>query len=156
MARDILREPVAVVVDRSPAIAEDAPDLVRIELDSLATTTFMDYLVPRAAEMPDIEIHSLETPSEFGWLGANGLDESGTSRAPAALLNAISNALRMFGKKAVKIPVTSSHLTAILPHNFRQATTREDDEGVMDRCMGWAQEYKRQIEGIATWTESAT
>ncbi len=60
------------------------------------TGTFMDYLIPTACEIPDIEIHHIETPSEIE-ANYRGVGEGGMVVAPAALTNAIENALAHLG-----------------------------------------------------------
>lgn len=56
-----------------------------------------DYLVPMAAEMPDMEIGHVVTPTADSELGAKGAGEAGTAGAPAAVMNAINDALRPLG-----------------------------------------------------------
>jgi carbon-monoxide dehydrogenase large subunit len=68
--------------------------------------SFMDYLVPTAAEVPPIEIQHLETPSTVSVTGAKGMGEGGTIGAPAAILNAVNNALSPLGIEIDRIPVT--------------------------------------------------
>jgi carbon-monoxide dehydrogenase large subunit len=67
--------------------------------------TFMDYLLPTAMEIPTIEIHHLETHPE-GEVDFRGVGEGGALIAPAALSNAIEDALAPFGAR-----VTEQHLT---------------------------------------------
>ena len=57
------------------------------------SATLMDYLAPTAAEICPIEIFHLETPSKVSETGAKGMGEGGTIGAPAAVLNAINDAL---------------------------------------------------------------
>ena len=59
----------------------------------LLTSTFVDYLLPTAAEIPAIEIHHLESPPQ-GPVDFRGVGEGGAIGAPAALCNAIADALR--------------------------------------------------------------
>jgi carbon-monoxide dehydrogenase large subunit len=66
--------------------------------------TFLDYLLPTAAEIPDIEIHHLETPSEIE-ANYRGVGEGGMIAAPAALTNAIEDALSHLG-----VRITEQHL----------------------------------------------
>src|SRR6187399_2186117 len=56
-----------------------------------------DYLVPMAAEMPDIECGHVVTPTADSELGAKGAGEAGTAGAPAAVMNAVNDALRPLG-----------------------------------------------------------
>ena len=56
-----------------------------------------DYLVPMAAEMPDIECGHVVSPTADSELGAKGAGEAGTAGAPACVMNAINDALRPLG-----------------------------------------------------------
>jgi carbon-monoxide dehydrogenase large subunit len=53
-----------------------------------------DYLVPMAAEMPDIEVGHVVSPTMDSELGAKGAGEAGTAGAPGAIMNALNDALR--------------------------------------------------------------
>src|SRR6266487_2291654 len=79
-----------------------------------ATTTLMDYLAPTAAELCPIEIVHLETPSAFSETGAKGMGEGGTIGAPAAVLNAINDALSGTAVCFDQIPVLPTDLHAAL------------------------------------------
>jgi len=68
------------------------------------TGTFMDYLIPTNAEIPAIEIHHVETPSDI-IANYRGVGEGGMIAAPAALTNAIEDALAHLGVK-----ITEQHL----------------------------------------------
>jgi aerobic carbon-monoxide dehydrogenase large subunit len=67
--------------------------------------SFMEYKVPTAAEIPDVAIHHLETPCAFTESGAKGAGEGGTIGAPAAVLNAVNNALRGTGVELDDTPI---------------------------------------------------
>jgi aerobic carbon-monoxide dehydrogenase large subunit len=70
-----------------------------------------DYAVPRASDMPEIELHSLETLSPSNTLGAKGVGEAGCIGVPASLLNAACDALMDFPKaKDLHFPLTSENL----------------------------------------------
>jgi carbon-monoxide dehydrogenase large subunit len=79
-----------------------------------ATTTLMDYLTPTAAELCPVRITHLETPSQFSETGAKGMGEGGMIGAPAAVLNAINDALRAFGISFDHVPVLPSDICAAL------------------------------------------
>jgi len=66
--------------------------------------TFMDYLLPTAAEVPEIEIHHVETPADIE-INYRGVGEGGMIVAPAALTNAIEDALAHLG-----VRITEQHL----------------------------------------------
>ncbi len=73
-----------------------------------------DYLVPMAAEMPDIEVGHVETPTKESVLGAKGAGEAGTAGAPGAIMNAINDALRPLGAKVFAQPFTPERILAAL------------------------------------------
>jgi aerobic carbon-monoxide dehydrogenase large subunit len=68
--------------------------------------TLTDYLVPMAYEMPDIEVAHVETPYEGSVVGAKGAGEAGTCGAPAAVLNAVNDALATEGVRVARLPIT--------------------------------------------------
>jgi hypothetical protein len=65
-----------------------------------------DYLVPMSAEMPDIEVAHVMTPTRSSKLGAKGAGEAGTAGAPAAVMNAINDAIAPFGATVHSQPIT--------------------------------------------------
>jgi len=76
------------------------------ELGQLCNGTLADYLVPMATEMPDIVCDHIETPSELTTLGAKGVGESGFVAAPAAVMNAVNDALSPFDARICETPIT--------------------------------------------------
>jgi carbon-monoxide dehydrogenase large subunit len=78
------------------------------------TSTLMDYLVPTAAEIPDIEIFHLETPCEYSETGAKGVGEGGTMGAPAAVASAVADALSHLGIDVDHLPITPDRLRAAI------------------------------------------
>jgi 2-furoyl-CoA dehydrogenase large subunit len=72
----------------------------------LLTATFMDYLKPTALDVPDIEVDHLETPSPFTALGSKGVGEGGAIPGPAAVANAVEDALAPFGVVIRSLPIT--------------------------------------------------
>jgi carbon-monoxide dehydrogenase large subunit len=80
----------------------------------LESGTLAEYLVPMAAEMPDIEVGHVETPTQESLLGAKGAGEAGTAGAPGAVMNAINDALRPFGAKVFAQPFTPERILAAL------------------------------------------
>jgi carbon-monoxide dehydrogenase large subunit len=65
-----------------------------------------DYLVPMAAEMPDIEIAHVVSPTADSELGAKGAGEAGTAGAPGAVMNAVNDALAPFNVTITEMPIT--------------------------------------------------
>ena len=72
----------------------------------LLTGTMADYLVPMAAEMPDIVVGHVETPTAFAEGGFKGAGEAGTAGAPGAVLNAVNDALAPLGARVTRQPIT--------------------------------------------------
>jgi 2-furoyl-CoA dehydrogenase large subunit len=76
----------------------------------LIAQTFMDYLLPSSHEVPAVDIFDHETPSPHTVLGQKGTGESGYLGAPAAIANAINDALRPLGISANTLPIKVSTL----------------------------------------------
>jgi 2-furoyl-CoA dehydrogenase large subunit len=76
----------------------------------LIAQTFMDYLLPSSHEVPAVEIFDHETPSPHTVLGQKGSGESGYLGAPAAIANAINDALRPLGIATNTLPIKASKL----------------------------------------------
>jgi carbon-monoxide dehydrogenase large subunit len=66
----------------------------------------MDYLKPTSLDVPDIEVDRIESPSPFTPLGAKGVGEGGAIPAPAAVANAVEDALAEFGVVIRSQPLT--------------------------------------------------
>ncbi|MGI9378456.1 MAG: xanthine dehydrogenase family protein molybdopterin-binding subunit [Methyloligellaceae bacterium] len=80
----------------------------------LLTTTMADYLVPMAYEMPDIKVDHVETPTRTSELGAKGAGEAGTGGAPAAILNAVNDALRPLSARIDHQPISPERVLKAL------------------------------------------
>src|SRR5512143_3533767 len=76
--------------------------------------TFMDYLLPTAMETPAWELGKTITPSPHHPIGAKGIGESATVGAPAAIANAVIDALSPYGVTNIDIPITPWKVQAIL------------------------------------------
>lgn len=85
--------------------------LIYDENGQLITGTFVDYLLPTATEMPDIEIHHLETPSDRNPGGFKGVAEAGTVGAPSAIANAVADALDV---EITSLPLSPERVLALL------------------------------------------
>lgn len=72
----------------------------------LLNTDFSSYLCPTAMEIPDIEVAHIENPSPFTPLGTKGMGEGGTIPSPAAVANAVEDALAPFGVRVGDLPLT--------------------------------------------------
>jgi 2-furoyl-CoA dehydrogenase large subunit len=78
---------------------------------NLMTATFLDYLPPTATELPRVVSAHLESPSPLTLLGAKGLGEGTTMSAPAAIANAVADAL---GVDRVDLPATPQRIWELL------------------------------------------
>jgi 3-oxo-Delta1-steroid hydratase/dehydrogenase large subunit len=76
----------------------------------LIAQTFMDYLLPSSHEVPAVDIIDHETPSPHTVLGQKGSGESGYLGAPAAIANAVNDALRPLGVSINTLPLKVSKL----------------------------------------------
>jgi len=80
----------------------------------LLNGSMADYLVPMAAEMPDMQVGHVETPTKESELGAKGAGEAGTAGAPAAIMNAINDALRPLDAQVTEMPFTPERILRAL------------------------------------------
>jgi aerobic carbon-monoxide dehydrogenase large subunit len=72
----------------------------------LITGSLADYAVPRADQLPDIEVLSTVTPSPHHPLGVKGIGEAGTIASTATVYNAVIDALAPFGVESLQMPLT--------------------------------------------------
>ncbi len=88
---------------------------------NLLNTNFQDYLVPLAPDLPDIEVTHLVSPSPFTPTGAKGMGEGGTIASPAAIVNAVEDALAPFGVTIRETPLTPERILNLI----REAKARQ-------------------------------
>ena len=81
------------------------------------TTSFADYYLPGACDVPNIKAVHLESPSPLNPLGVKGAGEGGTIPAAAAIVAAVENALSPFGVKLTESPITPDRIVAALRRN---------------------------------------
>ena len=89
-------------------------EIVYDDLGNIQTASLADYMPPTSREIPPIELHHFETPTDASLTGAKGLGEGGAIGAPAAILNAINDALEPFGVSIDEIPATPQRIRAAL------------------------------------------
>ena len=92
-------------------------EMVHDRSGQLLTASLADYLIPSAAEIPSMEVAHLETPAENNLGGFRGIGEGGTIGAPAAVANAIADALDV---EIEVLPCTPDRL-------FRLCSGRRDE-----------------------------
>ena len=93
------------------------------ESGQLLSGSFMDYALPRADDLPDFALDSHVTLTETNPLGVKGVGELGTSGPPAAIGNAILDALWHLGVRHVEMPFTAERVWRAI----RDATTATGD-----------------------------
>jgi carbon-monoxide dehydrogenase large subunit len=77
---------------------------------NLLTSSMMNYLVPSAAELPSFVIDRTVTPSSTNPMGVKGIGEAGTIGAPAAVMNAVADALRPLGVNHIDMPASPENV----------------------------------------------
>ncbi|MEA2982256.1 MAG: aerobic carbon-monoxide dehydrogenase large subunit [Alphaproteobacteria bacterium] len=89
-------------------------EIIYSDEGDILTSTLADYLPPTSHEIPTIELHHMETTSAASITKAKGVGEGGAIGAPAAVLNAINDALTPFGVEIDEIPATPRKIRAAL------------------------------------------
>jgi carbon-monoxide dehydrogenase large subunit len=87
-------------------------------------TTLADYLLPGAMDIPAIRIDHMETPSPYTRFGQKGLGEGGAIGPPAAIANAVNDALKDLGVSIDRLPVTPERLRAMIAAAEKGAGSR--------------------------------
>ena len=76
--------------------------------------TLADYLLPGATEVPDTRIDHMATPSPYSAFGQKGIGEGGAIGPPAAIANAVNDALHPLGVEITELPITPRRLLRAL------------------------------------------
>ena len=77
-------------------------------------SSFADYILPGATEIPNIRIDHMETPSPYTTFGQKGIGEGGAIGPPAAIANAVNDALHSLGVEINEIPISPKRLLAAI------------------------------------------
>jgi carbon-monoxide dehydrogenase large subunit len=80
----------------------------------LVTTSFMDYLVPTACEIPAVDVELMQTPTPVNTGGIKGVGQGGTIAAPAAVANAVEDALRHLGVVVRETPLSPDRIWSLI------------------------------------------
>ena len=80
----------------------------------LLTGSFMDYTMPRADTMPSFDFSTVEVPCKNNAMGVKGCGEAGSVGSPAAVINAIIDALAPLGVRQVDMPATPQRLWELM------------------------------------------
>ena len=89
-------------------------EFVYDEGGQLLSGSFMDYLVPSPTEIPPIDLVHMEYPSPRNPLGIKGVGEGGAISPPAALANAVEDALRPFNICIRETPLTPERVMRLI------------------------------------------
>ncbi len=89
-------------------------EIVYSQDGQLMNATLADYLVPTAAEVPHVVLDHLESPSPLNPLGIKGVGEGGAIPAPAALANAVEDALRRTGAVVRRTPLSPAYVRSLI------------------------------------------
>ena len=87
----------------------------------LLTGSMLDYALPRADLLPDLETHSMETPSPHHPLGVKGVGETGTIASTITVYNAVMDALRPLGVDQIDMPLTPERVWRAIHERRRGA-----------------------------------
>ncbi|MEV4801835.1 xanthine dehydrogenase family protein molybdopterin-binding subunit [Nonomuraea sp. NPDC049421] len=87
---------------------------------NLLTTTMADYLLPSAADLPDVTFDRTESPATSNPLGAKGVGEAGTIASTPAVVNAVVDALRPYGIDDVRMPCTPERVWRALQERAQE------------------------------------
>jgi len=91
------------------------------ESGTLVTGSFVDYLLPSAADLPSFTTARTETPATTNALGVKGVGEAGTIASTPAIINGVLDALRHFGVTDIRMPASPSRVwTALQEAKLRQ------------------------------------
>src|SRR5580700_8693484 len=101
-------------------------EIVYDQAGNVATATLADYTPPTARDIPPLELHHIESLAASSVTGAKGLGEGGTIGAPAAVLNAVNDALSPFGVSIDEIPATPQRIRAALRASEDRRRRTED------------------------------
>ncbi|MGH7333130.1 MAG: xanthine dehydrogenase family protein molybdopterin-binding subunit, partial [Candidatus Rokuibacteriota bacterium] len=103
----------------------------------LLSGTILDYALPRAADLPAIDVTSHDVPSPTNALGVKGAGEGGTVGAPGAVIHAILDALAPLGVTDIDMPATPQAIWHAIV-NARGAALTQPSEGSAVRLTGLA------------------
>ena len=90
------------------------------EEGNLLTTTFVDYLLPSAADLPSFTTDRHVTPATTNTLGVKGVGEAGTIASTPAVVNAVVDAVRPLGVQDIPMPCTPERVWRAIQERRQQ------------------------------------
>ena len=85
----------------------------------LLTGSFMDYAMPHAADMPSMQVSTVEVPCQNNPMGVKGCGEAGSVASPAAVINALIDALADLGVRQLDMPATPQAIWRLIQEHRR-------------------------------------
>jgi carbon-monoxide dehydrogenase large subunit len=95
------------------------------------TTSYLDYLLPTSMEVPPIEVGHVQTRSPLNEEGIKGAGEGGTMPVPAAIANAIDDALAPLGVTITAMPISPAGLRALINARVSAGEQVEQSSGLV-------------------------
>jgi carbon-monoxide dehydrogenase large subunit len=86
-------------------------------------STFLDYMIPGATEVPDVRVLHMETPSPHTRFGIKGMGEGGAIAPPAAVMNAVNDALRSLNAAVTETPITPERILDAIASSAEQGVS---------------------------------
>ena len=102
---------------------------------TLVTGSFVDYLVPSAADLPSFTTDRTETPATSNVLGVKGIGEAGTIASTPAVVNAIVDALRPMGINDIEMPCTPHRVWTAIQNSSKGDATPANNPTVDDNAL---------------------
>jgi carbon-monoxide dehydrogenase large subunit len=87
------------------------------EAGQLVSGSLMDYVIPKAEQLPEYHCQKMETPTKANPLGVKGVGEAGTIGATPAVVNAVLDALEPFGVRNLDMPLKPEKIWKVLRSN---------------------------------------
>jgi aerobic carbon-monoxide dehydrogenase large subunit len=87
-------------------------------------STMLDYLMPRACDVPNIRVLHMQTPSPHTEFGMKGIGEGGAVGPPAAIVCAVNDALHGLGAEVHDLPLTPARILAAIEDAAKQQKDR--------------------------------
>jgi aerobic carbon-monoxide dehydrogenase large subunit len=85
-------------------------------------STLADYLLPAATEVPALLLEHMETPAPYTEFGIKGIGEGGAIAPPAAIANAVNDALRPLGVELLVSPITPQRIVGAIAERTAKAS----------------------------------
>ena len=106
------RSRICVADGLAPASRSTRSTHFRNSIPRSSAATFADYAIPGASEVPVLRIDHMETPSPYTRFGQKGIGEGGAIGPPAAIANAVNDALAGIGARVDRLPITAQRVMA--------------------------------------------